>query len=85
MTPSSRDMMDTDDGIEFGKENVINREDDQEPGLCEVLLPQASMPSVLFLLIARIIIVVWGLCVVALLVDVVIFDRISQPCKMPWE
>jgi len=59
--------------------------DDEEPGVCASILPQASMPSVLFLLVARFIIVLWSLGVVALFVDVVVYDRILRPCKMPWE
>jgi len=77
-------MIDIDE-VDLGKGNTIRQFDDEKPGVCEVILPQASMPSVLFLLVARCIIVLSSLFVATLLVDVVVFDRMLRPCKMPWE
>jgi len=84
MISRPRDMMDEVDEVDLGKGFPLLF-DDQNPELCAVILPQASMPSVLFLLVARFIIVAWSLCVVALFVDVVVFDRIIRPCPMPWD
>jgi len=78
-----QDQLDAIDHVGYSRQN-INSEDEVQPGVWGVILPQAKAPYNLFLFIIRIIIVVWSMCVVVLLVGVVVFDRIIPTCPMPW-
>jgi len=82
-SPLDTDQLDAIDYVGYSRHH-INSDEEEQPGVWGVILPQAKVPYNLFLFIIRIIIVVWSMCVIVLLVGVVVFDRIIPTCPMPW-
>jgi len=84
MVESQFEQIDDIDRVEYSRHR-INSDSALDTGACAVILPQAKLPYNFFLFIIRVVVVVWLFCVVTLLFDVVVFDRIMQPCPMPWQ